>query len=111
MRFPRCSTRLGDSLKSIRDFPDDARHDVGYQLDKVQRGDQPEDYKPMPGIGKGVEEIRVSEPSGAYRVIYVARRPEAVYVLHAFQKKTRATPKKDLETARHRFRMLQGGRT
>lgn len=101
---------LGDSLKCIRDFPDDARHDLGYQLDKVQRGDQPEDFKPMPGIGKGVEEIRVSEPSGAYRVIYVARRAEAVYVLHAFQKKTQATPKKDLEVARHRFRMLQGGR-
>jgi phage-related protein len=98
---------LGDSLKSIRDFPDDARHDVGYQLDKVQRGDQPEDFKPMPGIGKGVEEIRVSEPSGAYRVIYVARRAEAVYVLHAFQKKTQATSKKDLELARDRFRMLQ----
>lgn len=102
---------LGDSLKCIRDFPDDARHDLGYQLDKVQRGDQPEDFNPMPGIGKGVEEIRVSEPSGAYRVIYVARRAEAVYVLHAFQKKkTQATPKKDLEVARHRFRMLQGGR-
>ena len=64
---------LGDSLKCIRDFPDDARHDVGYQLDKVQRGDQPEDFKPMPSIGKGVEEIRVSEPSGAYRIIYLAR--------------------------------------
>jgi phage-related protein len=83
---------------------------VGYQLDRVQRGDQPEDFKPMPGIGKGVEEIRVSEPSGAYRVIYVARRAEAVYVLHAFQKKTQATTKKDLEIARHRFRELQGGR-
>jgi phage-related protein len=64
----------------------------------------------MPGIGKGVEEIRVSEPSGAYRVIYVARRAEAVYVLHAFQKKTQATPRKDLEIARHRFATLQGGR-
>jgi phage-related protein len=50
---------LGDSLKCLRDFPDDARHDAGYQLDKVQRGDQPDDFKPMPGIGKGVEEIRI----------------------------------------------------
>jgi len=83
---------------------------VGYQLDQVQRGNQPEDFKPIPSIGKGVEEIRVSEPSGANRVLYVARRAEAVYVLHAFQKKTQATPKKDLEVARHRFRMLQGGR-
>jgi phage-related protein len=57
---------LGDSLKSIRDFPEDVRHDVGYQLDKVQRGDQPEDFKPMPGVGKGVEEMRVSEPSGTF---------------------------------------------
>ena len=65
---------LGDSLKCLRDFPDDARHDAGYQIDKVQRGDQPNDFKPMPAIGKGVEEIRVSEPSGAYRVIYVEAR-------------------------------------
>ena len=100
---------LGDSLKCIRDFPDDARHDVGYQLDKVQRGDQPEDFKPMPSIGKGVEEIRVSEPSGAYRIIYLARSAEAVYVLHAFQKKTQAMAKKDLEIARHRLGNLRGG--
>ena len=100
---------LGDSLKSMRDFPDDARQDVGYQLDKVQRGHHPDDFKPMPGVGKGVEEIRVSEPSGAYRVIYVARRVEAVYVLHAFQKKTQATPNKDLEVGRQRFGKLKGG--
>ena len=101
---------LGDSLKCLRDFPDDARHDAGYQLDKVQRGGQPDDFKPMPAIGKGVEEIRVSDPSGAYRVIYVARRVEAVYVLHAFHKKTQATPKKDLEIAKGRFRQILGGK-
>ena len=71
-------------------FPRSARHDAGYQLDKVQRGDQPDDFKPMPSIGKGVEEIRVSDPSGAYRVIYFARRADAVYVLHAFHKKTQS---------------------
>jgi phage-related protein len=94
----------------LREFPDDARHDAGYQLDKVQRGEQPDDYKPMPTIGRGVEEIRVSDPSGAYRVIYVARREEAVYVLHAFHKKTRATARKDIETAKMRFAQLAGGR-
>jgi phage-related protein len=67
---------LGDSLRCLRDFPEDARHDAGYQLDKVQRGDQ-DDFKPMPAIGKGVEEIRVSDSSGTYRVIYLARRAEA----------------------------------
>lgn len=99
---------LGDSLKCIRDFPDDARHDAGYQLDKVQRGSQPDDFKPMPSIGQGVEEIRVSDPSGAYRVIYLARLADAVYVLHAFQKKTQATSKNDLAIARQRLAKLKG---
>jgi phage-related protein len=101
---------LGDSLKCLRDFPQGARHDAGYQLDNVQRGHQPDDFKPMPIIGNGVEEIRVSSSSGAYRVIYLARQPEAVYVLHAFQKKTQATSKKDLEIAKRRFRQLLGGK-
>ena len=65
---------LGDSLNSLRAFPDDARHDAGYQLDKVQRGEQPDDFKPLAAVGKGVEEIRVTDDSGAYRAIYVARR-------------------------------------
>jgi phage-related protein len=101
---------LGDSLKCLRDFPESARHDAGYQLDKVQRGDQPDDFKPVPSVGKGVEEIRVLEASGAYRVIYLARRADAVYVLHAFHKKTQRTPKMDLEIAKRRFRQLLGGR-
>ncbi len=66
--------------------PKDARHDAGYQLDKVQRGEQPDDFKPMAAIGKGVEEIRVTDDTGAYRLIYVARRAEAVYVLHAVER-------------------------
>lgn len=101
---------LGDSLQCLRDFPEDARHDAGYQLDKVQRGQQPDDFKPMPSVGKGVEEIRVTDESGAFRVIYLARRPEAVYVLHAFQKKTQATSRRDIETARKRLAQLPGGR-
>lgn len=97
---------LGDSLKCLRDFPEDVRHDAGFQLDKVQRGERPDDFKPMPVIGKGVEEIRVFEQSGSYRIIYLARRADAVYVLHAFQKKTQATAKKDLEIAKTRFGQL-----
>lgn len=99
---------LGDSLDCLREFPEDARHDAGYQLEKVQRGEQPEDFKPMPAIGKGVEEIRVTEDDGAYRIIYFARRAEAVYVLHAFQKKTQATARRDLETARRRYAQIPG---
>jgi phage-related protein len=101
---------LGDSLNCLRNFPEDARHDAGYQLDQVQRGDQPDDFKAMPVIGKGVEELRVTDASGAYRVIYFARRAEAVYVLHAFQKKTRATAKRDIEIAKMRYAQLLGGK-
>jgi len=97
---------LGDSLRSLREFPDDAKHDAGYQLDRVQHGLQPDDFKPMPTIGKGVEEIRVRDDSGAYRVIYTARLTDAVYVLHAFQKKTQATSKRDIELAKQRFFLL-----
>jgi phage-related protein len=101
---------LGDALQCLRDFPEDVRHDVGYQLENVQHGEQPDDFKPMPIVGKGVEEIRVADDTGAYRVIYLARRAEAVYVLHAFQKKTQATPRHEIETARRRLAQLSGGR-
>jgi phage-related protein len=69
-----------------------------------------EDFKPMIPVGKGVEEIRVSEESGIYRVVYTARLEEAVYVLHAFQKKTRTTSQRDIEIARERFQQLMRGR-
>lgn len=75
----------------------------------MQRGDQPDDFKPMPGIGKGVEELRVWDDSGTYRVIYTARLADAVYVLHAFQKKTQATAKRDVELARKRYSDLMRG--
>src|ERR1039457_4426722 len=94
---------LGDSLKCLRDLPESARHDAGYQLDKVQRGDQPDDFKPLPSIGKSVEEIRVLQSSGAYRVIYFARRADVVYV-------RQRTPEKELEIAKSRFGQLVGGR-
>ena len=82
---------LGDSLQRLRDFPVDARQDAGYQLDKVQRGLQPDDFKAMPTIGKGVEEIRIRDDSGIYRVIYTARLANVMFVLHAFQKKSQRT--------------------
>lgn len=84
--------------------------DAGYQLDKVQRGEQPDDFKPMSSIGKGVEEIRVWDDSGTYRVIYTARIADAVYVLHAFQKKTQTTSRRDADIAKERFAKLMRGR-
>ena len=97
---------MGDSLERLREFPEDAKSDAGYQLEQVQRGEQPDDFKPMPSIGKGVEEIRVRDDSGIYRVIYTARLADAVYVLHAFQKKTQATSARDIATARERYSHL-----
>ena len=99
----------GDSLKSLREFLEDAKQDIGYQLDKVQRGEQADDFKPMPSIGKGVEEIRVRDDSGIHRVIYTARLADAVYVLHAFQKKTQTTAKRDIALASKRYAELMIG--
>jgi phage-related protein len=100
---------LGNSLKSLRDFPEDAKQDAGYQIDKVQRGEQPDDFKPMPSIGKGVEEIRIWDESGTYRVVYTARLAEVVIVLHAFQKKTQATSRRDIDIAKERFNEFMKG--
>jgi len=97
---------LGDSKKELGRFPAMARHKLGFQMQRAQFGLQPSDSKPMPSIGPGVEEIRIWVESGTYRVIYIARRPEAVYVLHAFQKKSRATSKRDLALARKRLAEL-----
>ena len=77
----------------MRDFPRSALREAGYQLDKVQHGLSPDDAKPMPGIGAGVTELRVWGEAGTFRVLYVAKFEDAVYVLHCFQKKTRTTSK------------------
>ena len=84
--------------------PADARREAGYQLDRVERELDPGDWKPMPSIGAGVREIWVRERAGAFRVIYVATFADVVYVLHAFQKKTRQTAKRDVDLAASRLR-------
>lgn len=99
-------TFLGDSLDKLKDFPQGARRETGFQLDRVQRGLMPKNWKPVKTVGKGVNEIRVRDEAGAYRVIYLATFPEAVYVLHAFQKKTQTTAQMDLELARTRLQSL-----
>ena len=75
---------LGNALACLREFPDAARQNASYHLDRLQHGLQPSDSKPMSTIGRGVEEIRIRDTTGSYRVIYIARRADAVYVLHAF---------------------------
>jgi phage-related protein len=97
---------LGDSYKALCDFPKDARQNAGRQLLKVQRGDLPDDFKTMSDVGKGVEEIRVWVEARTFRAMYVARLADAVYVLHAFQKKTQATTKRDKDIAKLRFKTI-----
>ena len=96
----------GSSLNDLRDFPRSVIREAGYQLDKVQHGLPPDDAKPMPTIGTGVTELRVRDEAGAFRVVYVAKFADAVYVLHCFEKKTRQTPKKDIDLASKRFKEL-----
>ena len=97
---------IGDSREAIRGFPDVAKQRTGRELARVQEGLEPTDYKPMPSIGLGVSELRVREDSGAFRVIYVAKFAEALYVLHAFQKKAQKTPKAEIELARKRYKAM-----
>jgi phage-related protein len=97
---------LGDSLDALRAFPASARRAAGFQIDRVQRGLDPDDWKPMQTVGVGVREIPLRDAAGAFRVMYIATLADAVYVLHAFQKKTAATSKRDLELARTRFKEL-----
>ncbi len=100
---------LGDSLDRIRAFPQQARRDSGFQPDRVQRGLDPDDWKPLTIIGPGVKEIRVRDATGAYRVVFVASLAHAVYVLHAFQKKTQRTSARDVALVQSRFRNLKHG--
>lgn len=99
---------LGDSLNDLEIFPSGIRREAGYQLFKVQDGGRPADWKPMNTIGMGVEEMRLRDETGAFRVVYYARRAEAVYVLHVFQKKTQQTSLQDIRVAKIRFLKIEG---
>lgn len=96
---------VGSSLDDLRNFPEEARKQAGFELFAVQQGLEPSDWKTMNSIGPGVREIRV-RVLGEWRVIYLAKLDDAIYVLHAFQKKTQKTSKSDLELARKRYRSL-----
>jgi phage-related protein len=98
---------VGSSLDDLRNFPDEARRAAGFELRAVQSGLEPSDWKPIPAIGQGVKEIRI-HVLGEWRVIYVAKLRDAVYLLHAFQKKTRRTSRQDIDLARHRYRQIGG---
>ena len=96
----------GRSLDDFRAFPASARQQAGYQLDRAQQGREPIDWKPIQTVGAGVKEIRIRDDSGAFRVLYVAKLAEVVFVLHCFQKKGQETSRRDLDRAGKRYREL-----
>lgn len=96
----------GSALNDLRTFPEDARREAGHQLDQIQQGREPDDWKPMASIGVGVREIRIREASGAFRVVYVAKFEAAIFVLHCFQKKTQKTSREDVALATQRLKDL-----
>lgn len=94
----------GSSLDDLKDFPEDARAIAGQELRKVQYGQEPADWKPINDWGSGVIEIRLDEAAGTFRVVYVAKFEEAIYVLHSFQKKSQKTSKNDVKIITTRYK-------
>ncbi len=95
---------MGTALDDLRDFPKSARQDAGFQLEQVQLGFDPDDWKPMPDVGMGTREIRVKTEDGAFRIFYVTKFGDEVYVLHSFTKKTEKTEKKDIDRGARMYR-------
>lgn len=96
---------VGSALSDLRRFPAGARREAGYQIDRVQRGEEPDNWKPLGIVGSGVREIRI-RAGGAFRVVYVASLKHTIFVLHCFQKKTQKTGKADIDLAAKRHRDL-----
>lgn len=94
---------VGTSLKDLLSLPDDVKREAGYQLHRIQNGLDPENWKPFKEIGLGVKEIRISDDGDAFRVIYIAKFSEKIYVLHSFQKKSQKTSLKDTKIAKTRY--------
>jgi phage-related protein len=107
MSFMKSLEFVGSSLDDLKEFPAEARRAAGFELGFVQQGLDPSDWKPMNEVGAGVREIRI-HVLGEWRVLYVAKFAEAIYVLHAFRKKTQKTRREDIELARSRYRQIGG---
>ena len=99
--------REGDSREVLKGFPDDVKQNFGFELWQLQQGERPSDYRPLPSIGAGVFELRDQDERAWYRVVYLSRIADVVYVLHCFEKKSREMPRKDFEKARQRLKVVK----
>ncbi len=97
----------GDSKEVLSSFPDGAKYNLGFELRLLQQGRQPTDYRPMSSIGPGVFELREQDERAWYRVIYLSRVRDVIHVLHCFEKRSRETPMKEINTARQRLKMVR----
>ena len=97
---------VGSSYKDLLSFPEEAKRNAGYQLHRVQNGLDPENWKAFQTVGTGVREIRISESGNVFRVMYVAKFPKRIYILHSFQKKTQKTSSKDINIAKTRYNAI-----
>ena len=99
--------REGNSREVLHSFPDDVRQNLGFQLWQLQQGETPTDYRPLPSIGTGVFELRDQDERAWYRVVYLSRIKDVIYVLHCFEKKSREMPRRDFETAKRRLKAVR----
>jgi phage-related protein len=96
----------GDSREVLQSFPDDVRQNIGFQLWQLQQGEKPTDYRPLPSVGAGVFELRDQDQRAWYRVVYLSRIDDVIYVLHCFEKKSREMPRRDFARAKQRFKAV-----
>jgi phage-related protein len=106
---PRLATIVweGDSREILQGFPDGVRQNLGFELWRLQRGERPSDYRPLPSLGSGVFELRDQDERSWYRVVYLSRIRDVIYILHAFEKKSRKMPMREFEKARQRLKLLR----
>ncbi len=97
----------GDSREILQSFPEKVRQNFGFELWQLQQGERPRDYRPLPSIGSGVFELRDQDERAWYRVVYLSRINDIIYVLHCFEKKSREMPRKDFEKAKQRFKTVK----
>jgi phage-related protein len=97
----------GDSREILQSFPDDVRHNFGFELWQLQQGERPSGYRPLPSIGPGVFELRDQDERSWYRVVYLSRVNDVIYVLHCFEKKSREMPRRDFEKAKQRLKAVR----
>jgi phage-related protein len=97
----------GDSREVLQTFPEHVRQNLGFQLWRLQQGERPSDYRPLSSIGTGVFELRDQDERAWYRVVFLSRINDVIYVLHSFEKKSREIPRKDFEKAKQRLKAVK----